>query len=374
MGLPGEEFCSSETERAEEQQDQMEFDNALLAVRIQQAEEQGWECLVAVYSEIISIGTCPAPEFGLEGTGEAYRRTTAFLNFSCCGVIDLDTPFDQFPLCIQGPERTCEDGVTAEECAARCNGVHHPGETCEDEPCNPPGACCECPIYTLAETNPGGFSVEQEAIDRADQVNAEVQAEVDLLEANGWECVGVEPAAVRYSPDNEVWEVLGATVQGRCCGSLGDVIEGSPAGGSISPNNICVQDENFVRNCVDGKTAEECAAACGTHHPGETCEDEPCNPPCEIAAENVGSGNTFDTEAEAIELRDENNALLPAIVAALEAAGWVDVTTSESIVFQNEEDRWQTDLAEVQGFCCGAQDEEQSPVHGSLYPCENPLP
>ena len=133
MGQPAVQYCSSETESAEEQQNQMEFDNALLAVRIQEAEDAGLECLIIVYSEIISIGSCPAPE-----TGTAYKRTTAFLNFSCCGVIDVDAPFfNHFPLCIQGPERTCLDGVTAQDCAARCNPTHHPNETCAESTCNP---------------------------------------------------------------------------------------------------------------------------------------------------------------------------------------------------------------------------------------------
>ena len=136
-GQPAVVFCSSETEYAEEQQNQKDFDNAVLANRIQEAEEQGLECLEIVYSEIILIGSCPAPEFGLEGTGEAYQRTAAFLNFACCGVIDLDTPYNNFPLCIQGPERTCLDGVTAQDCAARCNPTHHPSETCAEEACNP---------------------------------------------------------------------------------------------------------------------------------------------------------------------------------------------------------------------------------------------
>jgi uncharacterized small protein (DUF1192 family) len=103
----------------------------------QLAEDQGWECLISVYSEIISLGSCPAPELGLEGTGTAKRRTAAALNLSCCGVIDSDTPFSHFPLCIQGPERACQDGVTAEDCAARCNPTHHPNETCAEEACNP---------------------------------------------------------------------------------------------------------------------------------------------------------------------------------------------------------------------------------------------
>jgi hypothetical protein len=136
-GQPYAQYCTSDTEYAEEQQNQMEFDNALLADRIQEAEDQGWECLISVYSEIISLGSCPAPELGLEGTGTAKRRTAAALNLSCCGVIDSDTPFSHFPLCIQGPERACQDGVTAEDCAARCNPTHHPNETCAEEACNP---------------------------------------------------------------------------------------------------------------------------------------------------------------------------------------------------------------------------------------------
>ena len=133
MGQPAVQYCSSDTESAEEQQNQMDFDNALLATRIQEAEDAGFDCLISVYSEIISIGSCPAPE-----TGTAYRRTTAFLNFACCGVIDVDAPFfNHFPLCIQGPERTCLDGVTAQDCAARCNPTHHPSETCAEEACNP---------------------------------------------------------------------------------------------------------------------------------------------------------------------------------------------------------------------------------------------
>jgi hypothetical protein len=212
----------------------------------------------------------------------------------CCkGLCDDEHPCPPHCICCNG-ECVRKSKIPEGECCGPCDDEHPCPEgcyccdgECQDEPCLEPelGACCECPFYTLVETNPGVFLVEQEAIDRADQVNAEVQAEVDLLEANGWECVGVEPAAVRYSPDNEAWEVLSAQVQGRCCGSLGDVIEGSPAGGSISPNNVCVQDENFVRDCVDGKTAEECADACGIHHPGEGCEDGPCQscssrPPC----------------------------------------------------------------------------------------------
>lgn len=133
MGQPAVVFCSSDTESAEEQQNQMDFDNALLATRIQEAEDAGFDCLISVYSEIISIGSCPAPE-----TGTLYRRTTAFLNFACCGVIDVDAPFfNHFPLCIQGPERTCLDGVTAQDCVARCNPTHHPSETCAEEACNP---------------------------------------------------------------------------------------------------------------------------------------------------------------------------------------------------------------------------------------------
>ncbi len=136
MGQPAVQYCTSDTEYAEEQQNQMEFDNALLAVRIQEAEDAGFDCLISVYSEIISLGSCPAPELGLEGTGTAKRRTAAYLNFACCGVIDVDAPFfNHFPLCIQGPERACEDGVTAENCAARCNSTHHPGQTCAEEPC-----------------------------------------------------------------------------------------------------------------------------------------------------------------------------------------------------------------------------------------------
>ncbi len=99
-------------------------------------ENSGGRRRISVYSEIISLGSCPAPELGLEGTGTAKRRTAAYLNFACCGVIDVDAPFfNHFPLCIQGPERACEDGVTAENCAARCNSTHHPGQTCAEEPC-----------------------------------------------------------------------------------------------------------------------------------------------------------------------------------------------------------------------------------------------
>ncbi len=199
MGQPAVTFCSSDTEYAEEQQDQMEFDNALLAVRIQEAEEQGWECLVAVYSEIISIGTCPAPEFGLEGTGEAYRRTTAFLNFSCCGVIDLDTPFDRFPLCIQGPERTCVDNVTAEDCAARCNGVHHPGQACAAEP------CVECTFFSAAIDVPvGTFTCPENSGGLqafTDQLNAKLQALSDAMGGAGYTNTSFVPLEIMSNVD-----------------------------------------------------------------------------------------------------------------------------------------------------------------------------
>ena len=135
IGMPAVAYCSSDTETAEEQQNQMDFDNARLANIIQEAEEQGWECLVIVYSEIISIGSCPAP--GFAGTGTLYKRTGAALDLTCCGVFDPDAPHAYFPPCIQGPERDCENGVTAEDCATRCNSTFHPGQTCAEDPCNP---------------------------------------------------------------------------------------------------------------------------------------------------------------------------------------------------------------------------------------------
>jgi hypothetical protein len=101
--------------------------NAELAQVITDLENNNYTCIES------------EPSFYFQNDESLFQVDLAEVFAGCCGTVDEEaSPVYAFLYpCLPGPERECQDNVSSEDCAARCNGVHHPGEACEDEPCNP---------------------------------------------------------------------------------------------------------------------------------------------------------------------------------------------------------------------------------------------
>ncbi len=167
----------------------------------------------------------------------------------------------------------CVDGEVVDRCAEGqycCDGV------CQDEPCPSPepGACCRCGGVGTVNTG-GAFVTEAEADDAAALDNIFLDSLEDELEDFGYECIVNSPSLVYPCDDPEGcgdanWFTDGGRIDAVCCGAID--YEGA-VGLFFYP---CISGPE--RTCSDNVEAEDCDSCGDTHHPGEACEDEPCNP------------------------------------------------------------------------------------------------
>mgnify|MGYP006935472773 CR=1 FL=1 len=241
-------------------------------------------------------------------------------------------------------------------CSGPCDGENPcpEGCVCVDGQCVPSvaaGACCECPLVEIEGYGSLPFENENDAQDWVSWENGtKAPAMKALAEENGWECAESTDAYISSQPpDDEFYIAEGAFILGRCCGTVTETfveldIENHPANPFVTHGvYVCDASEGENRTCVDNKTAEECAAACGTHHPGQTCADDPC---CALPERTsvVLVSNSDDATPE------EAEACLEAYAAAMLANGYATAVPTlpptTTGFFEGE----------VFGTCCGTID------------------
>jgi len=159
------------------------------------------------------------------------------------------------------------------------------------------GACCQCgavlfdyPYQYVELFGQTSWDTEEEANAAADIAVGYVENMADIMLANGYcdALVAIQNPRVRsffapwLDPPRTLWELAQPLAQifGRCCGFTRiDVPISEMWPGTNTPifgnRGACVDDGSNV-------TCAECGGCednpCCTFHPGQTCEEEPCNP------------------------------------------------------------------------------------------------
>jgi hypothetical protein len=164
------------------------------------------------------------------------------------------------------------------------NIVFYSNCDCPEE-CSPVGACCVCTGgWVNSYVGDRAWGTKEEADAWNVVLEGVTATAIQSLESNGYECISSSPPAAPFldeSLDPPMWYnsgLGGSGARGTCCGVVD--YEGVPASdGDNDTIYPCIQDD-VTRNCVNGVSRAECEECPSqTFHAGQTCADNPCNPP-----------------------------------------------------------------------------------------------